>query len=389
MTERIRLTKKLAKALEPPARGRRYVYDSEVKSLAICVTKTGHKSWYRMGRVAGRPSKLLIGPFDTTTLEQARREARRMDADIAEGAEPRARRRTPVKTVQEAFDWVLEHHCKPRKKTWERDLREYESKVKPIWGSRRLDGLTSAEIVEHHNHLVQTLGPFAANKMREVLRLIFSIAVRHGWVEKSPLGAVPRAKVKSRERFLSADELKRWFKAVANLKRESSRDFLLMCLFTGARRGNVCSMRWDEIDFDQATWTIPGEKFKNGEPQTIVLVEQPIDILRRRQTNVTSEWVFPGPGKTGHLTEPKAAWKKVCEEAGLVDVRLHDLRRTLGSWQAAAGASLQVIGKSLGHRSQSATAIYARLDLEPVRASVAAAVNAIDATREDSKKSSK
>ena len=65
------------------------------------------------------------------------------------------------------------------------------------------------------------------------------------------------------------------------------------------------------------------------------------------------------------------------EAAGLQDVRIHDLRRTLGSWQARNGASLLLIGKSLGHKTPQATAIYARLDLDPVRASVSAAASAM------------
>ena len=59
------------------------------------------------------------------------------------------------------------------------------------------------------------------------------------------------------------------------------------------------------------------------------------------------------------------------------DLRIHDLRRTLGSWQAATGASLPIIGKSLGHKSLAATQIYARLNLDPVRASVSKATDAM------------
>ena len=83
-----------------------------------------------------------------------------------------------------------------------------------------------------------------------------------------------------------------------------------------------------------------------------------------------SEYVFPGCGKTGHLVEPKTPWGHVVKRAKLNDCRMHDLRRTLGSWQAAGGASLLIIGKSLGHRSESATRIYARLATGPVPESV-------------------
>jgi integrase len=96
-------------------------------------------------------------------------------------------------------------------------------------------------------------------------------------------------------------------------------------------------------------------------------------------------FVFPGTGATGHIVEPKKAlsfgsWSGPASPTGATrpdGVTLHDLRRTLGSWQARTGASLAIIGKSLNHKSQQATAIYARLDLDPVRASVNTATAAM------------
>ena len=82
------------------------------------------------------------------------------------------------------------------------------------------------------------------------------------------------------------------------------------------------------------------------------------------------DYVFPGSGRHGHLVEPKKGWARILERAGIKDLHIHDLQRTLGSWQAKAGASLAIIGKSLNHKSVSTTAIYARLDLDPVRESV-------------------
>ena len=101
-----------------------------------------------------------------------------------------------------------------------------------------------------------------------------------------------------------------------------------------------------------------------------------IEILKARQNN-GSVWVFPGTGATGHLIEPKRAWARLLERAGIDNLRIHDLRRTLGSWQAKTGASMVIIGKSLNHKSSSTTAIYARLDLDPVRESVDRATSAI------------
>ena len=102
-----------------------------------------------------------------------------------------------------------------------------------------------------------------------------------------------------------------------------------------------------------------------------MLSPESVEILQRRRAEVDgSEYVFPGCGKTGHLVEPKTPWQHVVKRAKLNDCRMHDLRRTLGSWQAAGGASLLIIGKSLGHRSESATRVYARLAADPVRESV-------------------
>ena len=111
---------------------------------------------------------------------------------------------------------------------------------------------------------------------------------------------------------------------------------------------------------------------------TVALSPKAIEILeRRKDASNGGEWVFPGLGSTGHLVEPKAAWQRICKRAGIEDLRIHDLRRTLGSWQAATGASLPVIGKSLGHKSLGATQVYARLNIDPVRIAVNRAVDAM------------
>jgi integrase len=104
----------------------------------------------------------------------------------------------------------------------------------------------------------------------------------------------------------------------------------------------------------------------------VPLVEQAQNILRaRREQHGGQPWVFPGPGKAGHLVEVRKAWVRICKAAGLENLRIHDLRRTLGSWQALSGASEIIIGKSLGHAPGSkATAVYARLGVDPVRQSL-------------------
>jgi integrase len=95
-----------------------------------------------------------------------------------------------------------------------------------------------------------------------------------------------------------------------------------------------------------------------------------------RHTN-NNPWVFPGSGVSGHLVETKKPWKRILSKAGIKNLRIHDLRRSLGSWQAATGANLSVIGKTLAHKNVSTTAIYARLNIDPIRESMNKATDAI------------
>jgi integrase len=115
-------------------------------------------------------------------------------------------------------------------------------------------------------------------------------------------------------------------------------------------------------------------------PEAIALLkDQQMGVVAhaKKLAQPPSPFVFPGYGASGHLASPKAAWKRVLDRAKINDLRIHDLRRSLGSWQARTGASLTIVGKTLGHKSPQSTAIYARLDLDPVRQSVETATSAM------------
>jgi integrase len=122
-------------------------------------------------------------------------------------------------------------------------------------------------------------------------------------------------------------------------------------------------------------WHIP--ETKNGEQHRIPLSPVALEILDNRRQHKEGDYVFTGTGAKGHLADPKKAWQRILKRAGIEDLRLHDLRRTLGSWMAASGATTAMIGKTLAHKSQQATKIYERLDLDPVRVSINAAHEAI------------
>lgn len=143
------------------------------------------------------------------------------------------------------------------------------------------------------------------------------------------------------------------------------RDYFEISLYTGARKSNVLAMRWEDVDLDLAIWRIP--MTKNKESHLVPLTRPAVEILRRRSESGKTGWVFPGRMKDCHLVEPKRVWYKLVKDAGVEDLRVHDLRRTLASYMAITNHSLPIIARALGHKSTQATQIYSRLTQDPVR----------------------
>ena len=371
-------TKKQLDKVPVPTNGQRaYVYDAMTRGLALAVSPSGKKVFVLYRKVARRPERITIGPYPDLSIEQARNEAARLNGEIAGGANPAAERRAirDEMSLGELFATWLERHAKQHRKTWKWNQDLFDRHLS-AWKLRKISEIRKIDVVTLHARVGAKSGIYVANRLVEMLRAVFNKAI-DDWDWKGPN---PALKVKSfpehsRERFLQPQEIPNFFRALAEEPNETIRDYVLLSLFTGARRANVQAMKWDEIDFHEATWRIP--ETKSGEPLTLALPPAAISILETRKTTTESEWVFPGNGVTGHLMEPKTTWKRILARAGIKDLRIHDLRRTLGSWQAAAGSSLSIIGKSLGHKSLGATQIYARLNLDPVRASVIKATEAM------------
>lgn len=370
-------TKKLLDKLPPPANGQRaYFYDSCTRGLALAVSPAGKKNFVLYRKVAGRPERITIGPYPDLTIEQARGKAAELNGAIARGENPASKRRLvrDEATLGELFLTYMEHHAKLHKKTWSDDQGMFDKHL-AAWKFRKLSDIRRTDVLALHARIGGKSGQYAANRVVELISSMFQKAIEWEWRGENPATKVKAFKERKRERFLQPEEFPAFFRAVAAELNETVRDYVLLSLLTGARRANVQAMRWEQINLATATWTIP--ETKNGESVAVPLSPEAIRILETRRASVGGEWVFPGKGASGHLIEPKTAWKRILERAKIKDLRIHDLRRTLGSWQAATGASLLVIGKSLGHKSASATQVYARLNLDPVRASVNKATDAM------------
>lgn len=173
-------------------------------------------------------------------------------------------------------------------------------------------------------------------------------------------------KVERRTSYIRDTQVAAWYSAVLNLKNQSIKDGLRFLLFTGLRRMEAFTLRWEHVDFDKRLITIPHTK--NGSSHELPLSDYLYDLLHRRKQDAgNSPWVFPGDGKAGHLTEPRAAIKKIVKESK-VEFMPHDLRRTFITIAEQLNISAYSLKRLLNHKKgNDVTAGYIIIETERLR----------------------
>ncbi len=407
MEKRFAFKQERLSKLPIPDTGKRDTYwDEKVDGLQVRVTSNGIKTFciYFWNRNSRKPERITLGRFDPSIKESlefskdrplldrlldkpnmnakmAHSLALAVKAALNEGNNPndKHRARRSEITLGELFeDFIQNRRNRRGAYLTESSKRGYQSSFDVYlkrMAKRQLSQIKDTELAALHTKVGREF-PTTANRVIALASSLFSYAKeRKLFTGQNPADGIRKFPENARDRFIQADELPRFFQALAEEENETIRDYVLLSLLTGARRSNMLAMQWKDINLDRGEWRLLTTK--NGTPQTVTLSPEAIEILRSRKPEEPEKYVFPSPGKVGHLIEPKKGWERILERAGIEDLRIHDLRRTLGSWQAKQGASLVIIGKSLNHKTPSTTAIYARLDLDPVRESVNRATSAM------------
>ena len=373
---RFRMTEARVDAAPPPASGSTYYYDLDVPGLALRVTGNGVRTFVVVKKISGKPERITLGRRPGLKLADARRAAVRINGEIAAGLNPVAQRkaaRTRAETCSDLWPLYLAN-IKRKNRSWARDEHRWKAEIAPRIGRRALSSITPADCQK----IVDAIGadhPIKANRIAALLGAFFAFAVKHDRAVRNPARGLSRYEEVARDRFLSGDDLRAFLNACTAAP-EPWGDFFALLLWTGARKGTVMAMRWSDIDLVNHVWRIPATSAKNKQAAAIALVEPALSILTRRQAlHANSPWVFPSCSKVGHLTHAAKAWSAIVKSAGITDLRPHDLRRTVGSWLAASGASSFVIQKALTHKSAASAKAYAHLDVEAVRAALSEVTN--------------
>ena len=207
------------------------------------------------------------------------------------------------------------------------------------------------------------------------MRHMLNMAIDWGFIQKNPAVHIKQYREIARDRFLQPDEIHKFIAALQSVTNAQLKHFILLLLFTGQRKSNILALRWENINVCNNILYLPDTK--NNQPQQIPLTQQAMDVLK--DIGIKDKgWVFPSNNsKSGHLENPKRFWQQLLRFCNIQNLRMHDLRRTLGSYQAIIGSSMNIIGKSLGHKSLQSTAVYARLSLAPIRDSMQKATDEI------------
>lgn len=355
--ERRKLTDAAIARLRP--REREYtVWDGSLPGLGVRVRPTGGMTWAMLEDVGGRTKRVSLGPVSTMAVEEARRRyhERRASRDAREPADPV--RTVPLfrEFVEGAWKEAHLDRCKPAtRKTYSWLLH---ARLLPAFGSELLDGIAPAEVRRRFDVWSRT-APGNANNALKLLRQILNLAIARGHLDTNPARGIAPNRRPQLTRFLSREEIARLH---GILERHSGRggraqaDIVRVLLLTGCRRNEIVRLRWSEVRNDALVLA----DSKTG-PRKVLLGAQARRILERRPRG-ESPFVFPSPldpsRPRGHNL---GLWYRVRREAGIEDVRLHDLRHTHASHAVMIGVPVPVVSRLLGHSNTRMTLRYAHL----------------------------
>ena len=363
-----------------PSQGRDQIFwDRELPGFGVRVYRSGRKVYVVQSRSGGVPRRVTLGTHDELTATQARLRAAQVIDRIKRGREPVPAE--AVATIADLAERYLSAHVAQNCNAHTAGIYRgsLENHILPALGMMPLAMVETAHVAALHYRLRET--PRAANRALSVLSKMFSLASAWGLVADgtNPCRGVRKYKEKKRERFLSREEYRRLGQALAEAEAEAAAGAegavspyaiaaLRLLMLTGCRLNEILTLRWDDIDRTAGEFRLRDGKTGARMVPLTPTAETVLAGIARVRGN---PWVIVGKKPGTHLPNITADWYRLRANAGLGDVRIHDLRHSYASRALAAGESLSMIGKLLGHADIQSTARYAHLARETERLSAA------------------
>jgi integrase len=366
------LTVRTIKALPP---GRREIADSAVTGLYLYLDNDGPRSWalrYRRPGT-GKSTRLSLGtvylgddaPEPTLGgalgLAGARAIAREQRDLIARGIDPQAakseaRRDTFGAVLDAYYETVVplkrRNKSAAMKRGWiEKDCAD--------WMSRPIRDIAPRDVRALLNRIVARGSPMQADNVRGVLSPVFQWAWKQEIIAENPIARVDRpVERKSRDRYHDDREIVELWKSALTLGDPWSA-FARVLMLTGQRLATVENMRWQDLDLDAGTWTVPGEFMKGGDDHTVPLAPAVVAIIR--DIELDGDFVFTATGeRLNGRSRFRQRWRQAADDqrlAPMPDWTLHDLRRTMASGMSRLGIALHVIELCLDHKPRALSGV--------------------------------
>ena len=375
-TERMKLTDAAIARLRP--REREYtIWDTRVAGLGVRVRPSGGRSYVLLLDMGGRTKRVSHGQVGVKSLEEVRREchARRANPERETETEPACS--VPLFRDFVSGPWKEAHFDRHKPSTQRSVQYQLSGQLLPTFGAKPLDRISPAHVRQWFDRYSR-IAPGGANRTLDVLRQIMNFAAACGHIESNPVQRIVPNRRPALTRFLSREEIVRLHEVLDAQTRKGSRqqaDIVRLLLLTGCRRGEIMGLRWSEVQDGMLALA----DSKTG-PRTVPLNRQARAILDR-QPRTGSPFVFPAPGNPARPRGPDLPfWYRIRREAGIEDVRLHDLRHTFASHAVMNSVPVPVVSRMLGHANVRMTLRYAHLadrDIEAAAERVGKAVGAL------------
>jgi integrase len=383
---RIKLTKRSVESLAPgsaPALWR----DIELAGFGLRVMPSARRYYFaRYRNKHGRSRWFTIGEHGKVTVDAARAKARQIFQAVADGDDPSAEREAfrVAPTVNDLLDRYITDHVerKNRPNTVAAFKGIVERDLRPALGLLKVAAVSRQDMDRFHRGRSAT--PRQANLILAVCSKAFSLAELWGMRADgtNPCAKIERYPENHRERFLSAEELGRlgvilrqaetvglpWKTGGRTLYTRVITGAIELLLFTGCRLSEVLNLRWEQIDFHAGTIALT--ETKSGRPQVVVMNAPARQVLKELEQAKASEWVLPSPTEAKRSLSKgtiETIWSRIRTAAGLEDVRMHDLRHTVGTYAGQSGANAFLVRDLLRHKNLAMTGRYVNRADDPVR----------------------
>lgn len=342
-------------------------------TLMLNIGRTGSKSWLQRVMIAGKRCDIGLGPWPVVSLATARRRAFENRVAIEDGRDPLAEKhQAKVPTFRDAERETFNAHQARWKngttaKHWRATMDRH---VLPVLGSMRVDAIGPQDVLRILTPM-WTTSPEMGRKLRQRIRHVLRWAMAHGFIAANAAGeqldgALPTMpRVKEHFRALPYQDVADALETVAASRSGMAAKLAFrLVVLTAVRSGEARGARWDEIDMDARTWTIPADRMKANSEHRVPLSPAAVDLLNEaRILNDGSGLCFPSPRKKGRELS-NMTMTKVLRDAGLADrTVVHGFRSSFRDWCAETGKPREIAEAALAHQVAGVEGAYFRSDL--------------------------